>query len=684
VLFEMLTGRRAFGGDDVSDVLASVLKSDPDWGALPADLPGGVRRVLKRCLEKDPRKRLRDIGEGMLQLEEALAAGADSGAGQVQSSKFEVESSAKPLWRRVLPIATAVVITAAAVLGVMRYTAPAADAPAVVQFDTVLTPPQRFAISRDGGIVAYAMIDPSRSVPGLGVRKLDQREGTLLRGAEAASQPFFSPDGESIGFVATTSSTLKKVSVLGGGPVELVAEAGGPVVGATWLDDGTMVYGVRGEGMFRVPQAGGKPASLTSPAEGEEHLWPSAIAGTSIVLFVANDEATPPQRSGQLAAVDTASGRVLKFKLPGMSPRYVAPGRIVYAASDGSLRSVPFDVRNIAITGESVPLPEVVGVKSSGAANFAVSGKGHLAFFGGGIGPGALRTLAWVDRTGRETPLAAPPRTYFYARVDPSGRRLALDVRDEELDVWIWDFTREALSRLTDKPGSDEYGLWTSDGRVVFSSSAGGRSEPFVHRPDGVGEMQQITDTAAAKLTPFPNAITLDGKQVIFRAATSGKNDLYVTTIGGDKSFKKLLATEHDELNAALSPDGRFMVFSSDLSGRPEIYVRPFPNVDDGQWPVSTAGGTEPVWFGREIFYLAPDFKMMSVPVLDMTRTLTLGKPQVLFDASKYFLGGAGRNYDMSPDGKRFIMVKDPSVGGETRSVGMTFILNWAERLNTK
>jgi serine/threonine-protein kinase len=157
-----------------------------------------------------------------------------------------------------------------------------------------------------------------------------------------------------------------------------------------------------------------------------------------------------------------------------------------------------------------------------------------------------------------------------------------------------------------------------------------------------------------------------------------------VTTIGGDKSFKKLLATEHDELNAALSPDGRFMVFSSDLSGRPEIYVRPFPNVDDGQWPVSTAGGTEPVWFGREIFYLAPDFKMMSVPVLDMTRTLTLGKPQVLFDASKYFLGGAGRNYDMSPDGKRFIMVKDPSVGGETRSVGMTFILNWAERLNTK
>ena len=294
----------------------------------------------------------------------------------------------------------------------------------------------------------------------------------------------------------------------------------------------------------------------------------------------------------------------------------------------------------------------------------------------------AQRTLTWVDRTGRETPIAAPARSYFYARVDPAGQRLSLDVRDEEQDIWIWDLKRELLSRLTDKPGQDQYGLWTADSRVVFSSTAPGRAELNVHRPDGVGEPQLITDTVTAKLTPFPNAITRDGKQLIFRASADGKNDLYVTTIGGDKSFKKLLATEHDEYNAALSPDDKFMAFTSDLSGRPEIYVRPFPTVDGGQWPVSTTGGTEPVWSptGREIFYLSPDIKIMTVSV-DTTKGVTLGKPQVLFDASKYFFGGVGRNYDVTSDGKRFVMVRDSTEGGEARMIPLTVILNWAQRL---
>lgn len=202
--------------------------------------------------------------------------------------------------------------------------------------------------------------------------------------------------------------------------------------------------------------------------------------------------------------------------------------------------------------------------------------------------------------------------------MSPDGRRLSLDIRDQEEDIWIWDVTRETMSRLTDQPGADQYGLWASNDRVIFASMMTGRNELFFHRPDGVGQPEQITDTKAGDLVPFPNAITPDGKHVIFRATVNGKNDLFVADIGGDRTFRKLLSTQHDERNASLSPDGRFMAFESDLSGQLEVYVRPFPDVDSRQWPVSTAGGGEPLWAatGREIIYVSPDGWLTSVPVL--------------------------------------------------------------------
>jgi serine/threonine-protein kinase len=692
VFFEMLAGRRAFEGDDVSEVLASVLKTEPDWSALPADLPAAARRLLRRCLEKDPKKRLRDVGEGMLQMEEALAAGADSGVGQVQSSKFEDQSSPKPFWRRAMPVAAAVVITGAVVAGVTRYMTPAPEVPAPVLFQYTLPAQYRLvfsptspdvAISPDGRAVAYTVTEPARPVPALHVRRLDQPEGALLRGTEGSVHPFFSPDGSLVAFVEVAGlNQLKKVSVLGGQPTP-IATADSAIIGATWLEDGTIVFGRRGGGLARVADAGGTPTALTSPPAGEDHLWPSLVPGTSVVVFVINAGGVQPFRGGHLAAIDLASGRIAPLKVQGVSPRYVSTGHIVYATGDGSLRAVGFDARTMAILGDPVPVAEQIIVKASGAANFDVSRNGHIMYTTGAVGGLAPRTLTWVDRAGKETPLSAPRRNYFYVRVAPDGRRLSLDVRDEELDIWIWDLQREALTRLTDKPGSDEYGLWTSDGRIVFSSTVGGRRELLSHRPDGVGQPQQVTDTQG-KLSPYPNAITPDGKQVVFRSSgPEGKNDLYVASLSGERSYKKVLATEHDELNAALSPDGKFMVYVSDFSGRQEIYVRPFPNADDGQWPVSTAGGTEPLWFGREIFYLSPDSKLMSVSV-DTSREVTLGKPREVFNASNYFFGGAGRNYDIAPDGKRFIMVKDTIPADGTRNTPMTFILNWAARLKSR
>jgi serine/threonine-protein kinase len=691
VFFEMLAGRRAFDGEDVSDVLASVLKTDPDWNLLPAELPGPVRRLLRRCLEKDPKKRLRDVSEGMLQLDEGLASGSTASmmTPADRASTFSGASPA-PLWRRVLPLAATAAATALIVTAIGFWRAAPPPSGAATRFLHVppnsdplfsTTAYRDVAIAPDGRAIAYVSGQGPLSAS-IHLRKLDQLEGAPVRGARSAVFPFFSPDGQWIGFIDSADQTqIKKVGVLGG-PAVPMTKLKTQVVGATWASDGAIVAGSLGP-LFTVSASGGEATPLTTldTASGETfHHWPSAIPDTTVVLFVVLTGGRGGL-DGQLAAVDRASGRVARLKIPGLHPQYLATGHIVYASPDGSLSAVGFDPERLTVTGNPVPVLEGVGVKASGAANFAISTEGHLVHTAAGAGA-AARTITWVDRTGRETPIAAPTRNYFYARISPDGSRLSLDVRDEDEDIWIWDLRRETLARLTDRAGSDQYGLWTPDHRVIFSSPTSGRAELFRHRPDGVGRPEQITDTTADPLVAFPNAITPDGKQVIFRAAVKGKNDLFVVDMGGDKKPRTLLSTEHDERNAALSPDGAYMVFESDLSGgRFEIFVRPFPNVDGAQIKVSTEGGAEPVWSrdGREIFYVAAD-KLMAVPVTIRPGGLELGKPAVLFDVSPYFFGGLGRNYDVAGDGRRFVMVKDPA-GDFNSSRPVTVVLNWIDEL---
>ncbi|MEX2271832.1 MAG: protein kinase [Vicinamibacterales bacterium] len=700
VLFEMLAGRRAFEGDDVSDVLASVLKTEPDWSLLPADLPPPVRRLLRRCLEKDPKKRLRDVAEGMLQLDEGLAAGSTtSGVTASDVAAAGGIHSAQPLWRRAAPLAATAVATALLGLAIGIWRAPAPPAPPATARMLHVPPAAAplfasgahgdVAISGDGRTIAYvaSMIGPGAAQVYL--RRLDQLEAAPVRGAQPAVSPFFSHDGEWVGFVDQIQQlALKKVSVLGGSAV-LLTNAPTQVLGATSTPDG-VIFGTRGGALYFVGNAGGEATAITSldrTVGDTAHLWPSAVPGTQVVLFSISASSTPNLLDGVLAAVDRASGRVARLKIAGTHPRYISSGHIVYATADGSLRAVGFDPARLELTGNPAPILEGVGLKPSGAANFDISAGGHLVYTGAGDAAGR-RTIAWVDRAGRETPVAAPVRNYFYVRLSPDQTRLSLDSRDEEQDIWIWDLKREALTRLTDKAGPDNYGLWTPDHRIIFNSEAAGRTELFHHRPDGVGQPQQFTDTLAEKHVPFPNAVTRDGKQVIFRAASGGrpKNNLFVADIAGGKTnVRTLLATEHDERNAALSPDDAFMAFESDLSGgRFEVFVRPFPNADAWQSKVSTEGGEEPVWSptGREIFYIAGG-KMMAVPVTTSAGAIQLGKPAPLFDVSPYFFGAVGRNYDVSRDGRRFVMVKNP-VNAAAQSTPITIVLNWVEELRAR
>ena len=694
VLFEMLTGRRAFEGDNVSEVLASVLKSDPDWSAIPTDVPPPVRRLLRRCLEKDPRRRLRDLAEGMLQLDEGMAADAAMSSAATAPGVGVVPRVS--WWRRAWPLVVTAATTAGVIggIGVWRTPVAAPRVPIRFQFEPpaatpfYLSPSQTdLAISRDGQTLIYCATTGSAGRSELWIRRFDQVEGVPVRGGETATAPIPSPSGDWVAFVDQSLQVeLDKVSVLGG-PRAPVARTKARILGGTWTHDDKIVLGASESPLLIVAAAGGDPAPLTTLGPGEvEHTWPSEVPGTSVVLFTVNTSLFGGTAGAQLAAIDRGSGRTVKLGIAGFHPRYLSPGFIVYAMSSGSLRAIAFNPRTLAVAGSPVPVLEGVTTKVTGAADFDVSSDGHLVFVKGTDVP--TRLLTWMDRAGHETPIAAPPRNYYYARLSPDGTRVSLDIRAEEENVWIWDLKRENMTRLTDRTGSFQYGLWTPDSkRVVFSSLGLPDNTLMSMHADSTGAPMPIGNFAKSGIVPYPNAITPDGATVVFRGSRpSGdpnNNDLFTVSLGGGDAPKTLLATEHNELNATLSPDGKWMAFESNLSGPVEVYVRPFPNVEDGQWKLSTGGGTKPLWSpgGREIFYLS-DGKMVAVPV-DTMRGFVAGKPEVLFDVTGYYRGGIGRNYDVTSDGRRFIMIKDPPRDGG-RSLPISVVLNWADEVRSR
>ncbi len=390
--------------------------------------------------------------------------------------------------------------------------------------------------------------------------------------------------------------------------------------------------------------------------------------------------------NAQIAVLSLDSGET-KILVPGGSnPRYAPTGHIVYGVN-GTLRAVGFDLDELEVTSAPVPVLEGVFTKNTGAANFGISQNGSLVYVAGPLGRrGAARTLVWVDREGREEALAAEPRAYTYPRISPDGTRLALDVRDQEQDIWIWDFARETLTRLTFDPGGDYYPTWTPDGlQVAFASSREGPNfNVFWKAADGTGPVERLTESASLLM---PQTFSPDGTQLVFRenSAASGPGvNLGVRSMDADGTSESLLATEFNEMNAEISPDGDWLAYQSNASGQPEIYVRPFPDVDDGRWQISRGGGITPLWGpdGRELFYLSLGGQLTAVPV--ETDPFAPGNPEVVF-ATRYLSSGggvaAGRTYDISPDGKRFLMIKEGGAGEETEPTQLILVQNWLDEL---
>ena len=433
VLFEMLTGARPFAGDDVSETLARVIDREPDWAALPDNVPPVLNNFVRRCLQKDLKKRIRDIGDVSLAME-----------GAFETAATPVESVPPPqlqVWQR--PVAgvgiVTVLVTALAATIMMRPEP--VPPPDLVQLAIVPDPPistggffQDIAISPDGTQVVYRAF--LGTGPQLYLRRLDELVGAPLRGTEGGAGPFFSPDGEWVGFTTELGGMLQKVSISGGLPV-MLTESLVAVRGASWGTDDQIIFGTFEGRLMRVSGGGGEPEVLTTPNTekgGRTHRWPFIIPGREAVVFVIGTGT-----GGQLAVLDLATGDVTRLGLAGLNPRYVSTGHLVYADEDASVRAVPFDASALEVTGNPVPLLEGVVVKNGGSANFSISDTGSLAYVPGGRGS-SDRTLALVGRDGTVEPLTVPPAPYLSPRLSPDGEKVVVQTAEEDGNVlWLYD-----------------------------------------------------------------------------------------------------------------------------------------------------------------------------------------------------------------------------------------------------
>jgi serine/threonine-protein kinase len=459
-----------------------------------------------------------------------------------------------------------------------------------------------------------------------------------------------------------------------------------------------MVYATneRSSGLLRVSVADGESDVLTKPSRelGEDdHLWPEFLPDGNAVLFTMT-ATTGGLDNAQVAVLDLASGTHKVVIRGGHHARYVPTGHLIYGAA-GALRAIAFDLGRRETVGSSATVLETVRTTTLGGVNVAVASNGTMVYVPGGVTPLPQQSMVWVDRSGREERVGAPPHAYLYPSLSPDGTRVAVYSADENYDLWVWDLMGHTLRQLTIDPTQDYYPVWTPDGRRVIYGS--GRGSEVINLwwqlADGTGSAERLTQSKKLQL---PTSVSPDGARLVFQELGTMSRDLMLLTLApgprnGDKSppaaplVEPLLQTPFDERNGVVSPNGRWLAYESDKSGRFEIYVRPFPNVNGGEWPLTNTGGTRPRWSskGQELFYIALDGRLMAARVEAGAGAWRAGPPAKVLE-TRYYPGEGtgfyGRTYDVAPDG-RFLMLKEEAVGGYTAPQHLEVELNWFEEL---
>ena len=506
---------------------------------------------------------------------------------------------------------------------------------------------------------------------------------------------FVSPDGQWVGFYDGLS-TLKKVAVAGGPAVTVATIDTAGSSGATWGPDDTIILATNrvDTGLQRVSAAGGPLTVLTrpDPAQGEaDHFWPEMLPGGRAVLFTIT-AMSGGLDAAQVAVLDLETGTRKILMRGGSHAHYVSSGlgspkrgereggHLVYQAA-GTLRAVPFDLARLEVRGTPVTVVPDVVTTIKGGVDAVVADDGTLVYALGTI-EGTPRTLVWVDREGRETAITAPTRPYLLPALSPDGTRLAVFANDQQRDLWLWDLGRTTLTRLTSAPGVDVVQVWTPDSRrLIFTSERAGVRNLFWQTVDGAGEAEQLTESPD---TQYPTGVSPDGRRLIFTdESPTTANDVMAIELDATRRVTPLVQSPFSEQNGTVSPDARWLAYETNESGRFEIHVRPFPEVSSGRWQVSTTGGTRPIWTrkGDELVYVAPTGALMGVK-LERGPSWAATTPTLIVKEG-YFtnLNWWGRSYDVSPDGQRFLMIKDSGADGTLAPSSIVVVQHWVEEL---
>ncbi len=687
VLYEMLSGRRAYPGSEVSDVLASVLKDTLSLDGVPATTPAPIRRLLRRCLEKDRADRLDSMATARLEIADAMTAGRDEAPAAT--------AAVPPNRSRTMLLAAVAVIAASALTGFIVWRARAPEPPPPASF--VLAPPlgellqinvnqPDVAISRDGRRIAYAYGNGASS---LVVRSLDAfADIPLTNLGPQPRSPFFSADDKWLGYFSGSSSAqgarLMKVASSGGTPFEITRVTGN-LRGASWGRDDTIVFASAAaeSGLLRVPAAGGQAEVLTEPdlAAGEaDHLWPTFMPDGKHVVFTVSrgtvDGSFQSQRD--LAVLDLSTRKWRVLRKDASYPRFVATGHLLFATEQG-IFAAPFDPVAGELRGEPIRVVEDVAFKTtSGAADIDVSDAGTLTYVAGASL--TVKSLTWVDQRGTETPMAAPERGYQGFQLSPDRARAVVTLNDEgEPSLHVYDLTRGSLSRITPPAEVAASPVWSVDGRFIYYrryseprgicriSAAGGGSPELI-----------LAATSGQQLTP--TGTTPDGRSLITRVTVRARFEVQTLNLDGTPSLKGLVADADGSLNGQVSPDGHWLAYTvrTGSSGATQVFIRPFPDVKGERVQVSVDGGSVPVWAddSRAIFYTGPN--PGGIWKVDVTGHGQLGKPvQVLAPNAR-----GEQTIDIATGGDRFVRIQPVIDKGKTNELRL--VLNWFEVLKQK